>query len=459
MQTQLSIIINLIMNTIKEWLDKNNIDEVECLIPDLAGNARGKLIPARKYLRSESLLPEALLLLTVNGVELDDHYELLEARSDRDVVAKPDADTICPVPWASPQEPTALLIHDCCTRDGQLHPLASRSVLRKVLALYEAKGWRPVVAPEAEFYFVKTNTNPDEPLVTPIGRNGRREQPGQSYSVDAVNQYERIIDDIYEYCEAMGLDVETLTHEEGPAQFEINFVHGDALTMADQMFLFKRTVRETALQHNIYATFMAKPMQDAPGSSMHIHQSIVDAGSGRNIFTDANNGESALFRHYIGGLQKYTPEFLAMYAPNVNSYRRLLQVGDAPANVCWGYDNRSVGLRVPISDPLNLRVENRFPGTDSNPYLALAASLASGYLGMEQQLEPDEPVDTYAVSKQSRVSTDFAQALESFATSSMASEVFGESFVRAYCAVKKAEYASYLNVVSSWEREFLLLNV
>jgi glutamine synthetase len=155
--------------------------------------------------------------------------------------------------------------------------------------------------------------------------------------------------------------VETLIHEVGACQMEINFAHGNALELADQVFLFKRAVRETAYRHNIFATFMAKPMEDEPGSAMHIHQSIVSAESGENIFSAADGSATPLFFHHIAGMQKYLPMVMPMLAPYVNSYRRLSRHAAAPINVRWGYDNRTCGIRIPPSSPAARRLENRVP--------------------------------------------------------------------------------------------------
>ena len=174
---------------------------------------------------------------------------------------------------------------------------------------------------------------------------------------------------------------------------EINFDYGGALRLADHAFIFKRTVREAGLRHKVYATFMAKPMQNEPGSSMHVHQSVVDAETGRNLFAGKDGEDTELFRAHIAGLQKYLPAVMPLLAPNVNSYRRLTPFSDAPINTHWGYDNRTVGLRVPQSEPGARRVENRLAGADANPYLAIAASLACGYLGMTEGLEPRAPVE------------------------------------------------------------------
>jgi glutamine synthetase len=249
------------------------------------------------------------------------------------------------------------------------------------------------VAPELEFFLVQKNTDRISRCSRPPGRSGRPETARQSYSIDAVNEFDPILDMMYDYAEAMELDVDTLIHESGAAQLEVNFQHADPMSRADQVFFFKRTMREAALRHGIYATFLAKPMENEPGSAMHIHQSLLDAKTGMNVFAgqEGRRPQQAV-RHYLGGLQKYVPMAMAFFAPNVNSYRRLAMGEVAPINVQWGYDNRTCGLRVPLDTIENTRVESRFAGSDANPYLAMAATLCCGLLGIREQLEPTKPL-------------------------------------------------------------------
>ena len=207
----------------------------------------------------------------------------------------------------------------------------------------------PVVAPELEFYLTKTNPDPDYPLEPPTGRSGRPGAGRQAYSLGAVDEYDKIVDDIYEFAERQYLKIDTIIQEGGAAQLEINLLHGDPVDLADQVFLFKRTIREAAFAQNCYATFMAKPLANEPGSAMHVHQSIVDAKTGKNIFTLGNGEPSKLFFSFLAGQQTYLPAAMCLIAPYVNSYRRLVPNGAAPINVEWGYDNRSAGLRVPVS--------------------------------------------------------------------------------------------------------------
>lgn len=441
---------------IDQWLRENSITEVECIVPDMTGNARGKFIPADKFIKEDSRLPQAILVATVTGDYTEQESELI-GPTDSDMILEPDPNTMRVVPWAD--DPTAQIIHDCLLREGGLHPLATRNVLRKILDLYEAEGWQAIVAPEVEFYLVQKNPDPDLELEPPIGRSGRREAGRQSYSIDAVNEFEGIVEAMYDYCEVLNLDVDTLIHESGLAQMEVNFLHGDALDLADQVFVFKRTLRETALRQGVFATFMAKPMEAEPGSALHIHQSVIDRESRQNIFSRDDGGEHERFRHFIGGLQAYTPGAIAFFAPSVNSYRRFSPDFAAPINMHWGYDNRTTGLRVPDSSPAARRIENRFPGADCNPYLAVAVSLACGFLGMKNRIDPQPPFDGDAYEEPLSVARSLDEALRLLDELDELKDLLGQQFVRAYQAVKGHEFEAFNKVISSWEREYLLLNV
>ncbi|MEE8271438.1 MAG: glutamine synthetase family protein [Alphaproteobacteria bacterium] len=447
------------MESLERYIEQHRITEVECLVPDMSGIARGKILPDEKFLKglhNRGLrLPEVVFVQTVTGEYPRD--EDVTNKAVIDVYLTPDPDTIRTVPWYD--EPTAQVICDCEYADRSPVEVSSRHVLRRVLKLYEERGWRPVIAPELEMFLVKKNTDPDYPLEPPIGRSGRPETGRQAYGIDAVNEFDPIFEDVYDYCEAMGLDIDTLSHEVGAAQIEINFNHGDPLDLADQVLLFKRTVREAALRHDVFATFMAKPMQTEPGSAMHLHQSVVDADTGRNLFAEADGSDTPLFLSFIAGLQKYVPAAMPLFAPNVNSYRRLDPDSDAPINVQWGVDNRTTGFRVPLSEPEARRVENRVAGADANPYLMIAGSLACGFLGMTQDLQPSNPVEGSAKRLKFTLPRHLWDSLDRFRASKSLREVLGDRLVDAVWYVKMAEYDGYHRVISSWERENLLLNV
>ena len=445
-------------NDLEQWLDRHRVTEIECLVPDLTGVARGKILPRQKFTEDRGMrLPEAVVAMGVTGEFPSEgpYYDVISP-TDHDMHLRPDPRTVRIVPWAS--DPTAQVVHDCYDKAGNMVPFAPRSVLRRVCELFEAEGWNPIVAPELEFYLVARNTDPDMPLKPPIGRSGRAETSRQAYSIDAVNEFDPLFEDVYSYCEQMELNVDTLIHEIGAGQMEINFFHDHPLGLADEVFFFKRTVREAAMRHNMFATFMAKPIAGEPGSAMHIHQSIVDA-QGRNIFSNADGSASDMFRWYIGGLQKYIPAAMALFAPYVNSYRRLARFTAAPINIQWGTDNRTVGIRSPVASPAARRIENRVIGADANPYVALAATLACGYLGMKNRVEPTPECKGDAYLGDYQLPRSLGEALEKLRAERDLATVLGESFITVYTEIKEIEYAEFMKVISPWEREHLLLHV
>lgn len=448
------------MTDLKSWIEQRGIGEVECLIPDINGVLRGKVLPATKLLQSvregSLRLPSSVFAVTVTGEYADGDGED-EAYQDPDMVMRPDPETLRVAPGF--KTPTAYVFADALHTDGSPWASSPREVLKSVMALYAARGWRPVIAPELEFYLTALNPDPDLPLTPPAGRSGRAETSPQPYGLEAITEYEDLIDTIYEYSETAGLAVDTLIHESGTAQLEINFLHGDPVSLADQVLVFKRIVRQVALQHGVYATFMAKPMEHQPGSAMHLHVSLVDETTGENLFAEPGGADSDMFRYFVGGLQSFLPEVTPLLAPNVNSFRRMRPHHSAPINVQWGYDNRSCGLRVPISDRSNRRIENRLPGADASPYLAIAATLICGYLGIEAKSQPAEQITGNAYHQPRTLPRTLEEALERFKACHSVRAHLGAPFFRAFVRIKEAELEAFQGVISSWERDHLLLKV
>ena len=439
-------------DTFQTWFKEHDIEDVEVLVPDMAGAARGKIIPASSFGEGEMKMPEAIFGQTVSGnyFESDDNVE------DRDMILVPDADTICPVPWM--ELPTASVIFDGYTKDGEEISASPRRVLQNVLGLYEQKKWSPVVAPEAEFYLLNPSTDINIEIEPPEGRLGRTDTSKQPYSLDAMNNFDPFINQVYEFSQAQGINIDNLSQEMGPAQLEINFVHGDALSLADQVFRFKRTVREVAILHEMHATFMARPITGEAGSALHIHQSILNE-DGENIFSNKDGSATEMFKHYIGGLQKYMPEALLIFAPYSNSYRRFLSYWSSPVNLEWATDNRSVGLRVPDCEPQNRRVENRLAGSDVNPYLVLAATLACGYMGIEERIEPRKAIEGSAYDLPFSLHRHMYASIDAFSQSKAMRKMFGDSFVDMYSGIKQKEHEKFQEIITPWEREVLMLNV
>lgn len=451
------------MTTIMEiqtWCRDHEIVDVECLVPDMTGIARGKILPVQKFIDGvdddSHRLPESVFVQTVTGDYPEDEklVGILDPM-DVDTVLRPDLDTFHPVPWRN--KPTSQVICDSFNLDSSPVAMSPRQVLKRTLALFADRGLYPIVAPEMEFYLVAAQSDPKQVLRPPTGRSKRTESGRQSFGIESVSEFNALFDDIYAYCDAQNIHIDTLNHETGAAQFEINFDHGDALNLADQVFLFRRTVHNAALNHGVHATFMAKPMADEPGSSMHIHQSLLDS-DGHNVFCDDEGTDTDLFLNYIAGLQTYMPAAMLLIAPNVNSYRRFTY-DDAPINTHWGHDNRTCGLRIPRSDPVARRVENRLAGSDANPYLIMTATLICGYLGIVESLTPDAPHTDSVYHLPRRLPQHMNDAVELMANCPSLSEALGSEFVDAFLAVKRKELDTCQQVITSWERDHLLFNV
>lgn len=441
---------------LRAFMARYKIDEVECTIPDLHGVARGKAMPAVKFANSTpTFLPFSIFFQSITGEYIE--YDSEDYDTETDVLLVPDLNTIREIPWA--RYPSLMVIHDIHYLSGEPVACAPRNQLKHILSLYHKEGWQPVVAPELEFYLTKRNIDPDMPLEPPVGRSGRQSVGRQAYSMAAIDEYEPIIEDIYEFAETQGLSIDTIIQEGGAAQLEINMDHGDPLLLADNVFLFKRLIREAALRHDCYATFMAKPMTNQPGSAMHIHQSVVDIETGKNIFNNEQGEATEEFYHFIGGHQKYLEAATCLLAPYVNSYRRLVPSGSAPINLEWSFDNRSAGIRVPNSSAEARRVENRIAGVDTNPYTAIAASLATGYLGMKKKIEPREQFVGEAYDADYGLPRGLQEALVKFDQCDDLKQVLGEQFSSIYIALKAHEFDEFMQVVSPWEREYLLLTV
>jgi glutamine synthetase len=434
------------------WLKERGIEDVEAFVPDMAGSARGKVVPADKFGKGRMKMPEAIFAQTISGNYVANKQNV----EDRDMQLIPDPATLRPVPWAT--DPAASVFLDCYRSDGTPVAASPRGVLRHVLGKYEARGWVPFVAPEVEFYLLNAHSDPNAEAEPPEGRLGWTEGARQPYSIDTMNDFDPFINDLYKYCEEQGIRIDTLSQEMGPAQFEINFLHGNAIELADQVFLFKRTVREVAIEHEMHATFLAKPMAEEAGSALHVHQSIVDK-RGKNIFSEKNGKASKEFYGFLGGLQGYMPDAMLIFAPYVNSYRRFLNPWSSPVNLAWAVDNRTVGLRVPDAEPENRRIENRLAGSDVNPYLAIAATLACGYLGMVEGLKPSEPIEGSAYGEDFSLHRHIYVAIEALRASDAMRSILGENFVELYCAVKEDEYREFQEIITPWEREILMFNV
>ena len=433
----------------------SGVVEIECVTADLNGIPRGKVMTVESFLsgRRLQLARGVLLQCVMGGYPAPRFY----GTDDGDLVLNAVPGQVHVLPWSKP--PRALAICDADELTGQGSGLSTRNLLTRVVGRYRAKGLEPVVATELEFFIFHRNGDPHQPFQPPVGADGRRESGFSAFSVSSGNGLRPFFEDVYRCMDAVGIPRDTFMHEMGTSQFEINLIHGEPLLIADQTFLFKHLLREVALQHGLLAVCMAKPLAHTAGSSMHIHQSVVDT-QGRNIFTAEDGEATPAFYQFIAGLQACLADFTLLFAPNINSFQRLCNPYASPNNACWSYDNRSAGLRIPASGPEARRVENRLPGADANPYLALVASLAAGLHGLERQLQPSEPVTGEVEAQPELLLPDSLQeALRRLRGSRQAREVFGEEFIDGYLACKALELGDFLGEITPWERRVLATQI
>ncbi|MBA4289643.1 MAG: glutamine synthetase [Pseudomonas sp.] len=428
------------------------VDEIECVTPDLNGVPRGKVMTAEGFLEGRRLqLARGVLLQCIMGGYPAPRFY---GSDDGDLALNAEPTQVHRLPWSD--TPRAFAICDADELDGRSSGLSTRGLLKKVIARYARHGWQPVVATELEFFVFARNADAQQPFQPPLGLDGRREDGASAFSVSSNNGLRPFFREVYQCMAALGLPRDTFMHEMGVSQFEINLLHGDPLLLADQTFLFKHLLKEVALKHGLTVVCMAKPLAHTPGSSMHIHQSVVEQGSGQNIFSAADGQATPAFYHFIAGQQAAMADFTLLFAPHVNSYQRLCHPYASPNNACWSEDNRAAGLRIPASAPVARRVENRLPGADANPYLALAASLAAGLHGIEQQLQPSAPIQgEFEVPDELALPCTLHAAIERLKRSDLALELFGKEFIEGYIASKTLELTSFYDEITPWERRVL----
>ena len=368
---------------------------------------------------------------------------------ESDMLAFPDPSTFQVLPWRPSEDAVARMFCDVRTPDGAAFEGDPRQVLRRVVDAAAEKGYVFNVGPELEYYYFKT---PDAPDV--LDRGGYFDLTGLDYASDLRR-------DTVLALEKMGIPIEYSHHENGPSQHEIDLRYTDALSMADAVMTYRLVVKEIARVHGVFASFMPKPLADAPGSGMHVHQSLVDL-DGNNLFFDEgdplgyNLSETA--KRYIAGILKYAPEFCLITNQHVNSYKRLIGEGEVPACLSWAHTNRFALLRVPGYRPHRsdaCRVELRSPDPSANPYLAFAVMLAAGLAGIEEGLDPIDPVEgAFGVNEQAKLAklpANLGEAVELFAASDLMRKTLGDHIHSYLVDTKRAEWIEYLRHVSQWE--------
>ncbi len=419
---------------LQSFLAENpDLERIELLFPDMNGIFRGKWLPpdgADKLLKGDVRLPISSYALDIWGRDVAE-TQLALARGDPDGFGIPVMRTLKRLPWS--ETPVAQVLMTLETEPGVGCLYDPRQRLAAVVARYMQKGLTPVVAVELEFYLFKKRNGPSDPPVPPSGTTD-----AQLYDLDVMTEMEDVLRDIRNNCEALDIPADTVTAELGPGQFEINFRHvPDALAAADHATLFKRVVWGSAVRHGLEATFMPKPYGLEAGSGMHIHISVVDS-EGRNIFASSDDKPSQILLNAIGGVLSSMRELQAIFAPHYNSYRRFAPGSYAPTVPDWGLDNRNTSVRVPEIAGQGARLEHRVSGSDANPYLALAGVLGGMFLGLRDRLDPGFPAEEGGQPRHKLYST-WNRAVEGFARSAAAADIYGRDYRRVYTACRRAE--------------------
>lgn len=373
---------------------------------------------------------------------------------ESDMLAKPDPSTFAVLPWRAESPGVARMFCDILMPDGSPSYADPRYVLKRALSRAADMGFTFYTHPEVEFYLLKGH--PSEGPPEPIDNYGYFDNSPQSVGYDFRRQAITML-------EAMGISVEFSHHEGGPGQQEIDLRYADALTTADNLMTFRTVVKEVALEQGVYATFMPKPFRDAPGSGMHTHVSLFEGD--RNAFHEpgAPYQLSQVARAFIAGVLRHAPEITAVTNQWVNSYKRLAGGAEAPAMVCWGHNNRSALVRVPMYKPAkgnSTRVEFRSLDSACNPYLAFAVILAAGLKGIEDgyELPPGAEDDVWSLTPSERramgmepLPGSLNQAIQVMERSELVAETLGEHVFDFFLRNKQAEWEEYRRQVTAWE--------
>jgi glutamine synthetase len=443
------------VDELKAKIATGEIDTVVTAVCDMQGRLVGKRVTGSFFV--EHCLDHGThfctyLLGTDMEMNTPDGFETMNWQSGYgDYLARSDWNTLRIIPWL---EKTALVLADAVDEaSGQLVEIAPRSILRRQIERCAERGFTPMMATELEFYVLKESYEAAHAKgfanLTPFGWYNEDYQLLQATKAEPLyRKYRNLMT-------AAGVPIEFSKGEAAPGQHEVNIHYSGALEAADRAALFKHGAKEIAYQDGLAVTFMAKPDHTWTGSSGHIHVSLWDRDGAASLFPAAGSAEmSETMRWFLGGLLAGARELSLFVASNINSHKRYATASWAPVNIVWARDNRTCGFRV-VGAGNGLRIEDRFPGGDTNPYLAFAAVLAAGLYGIDNRIEPGDEFkgNGYVAKGYPRVPRSLYEAIESFEESAIAREAFGDSVVAHYLNAARIEQETYDMVVTNWERE------
>lgn len=440
---------------IKSFVQEHSIHTFKIGAVDLDGLWRGKRVSADYFVDSVHANGTFICNILFGWDMQDEPIEGLSYTGYHtgypDINLRPDLDTLTVVPW----EPgTASVICDIYERDGQPLDLAPRQLLKELVSKADSMGYDPIAAYELEFYLFRGTARE---LASKQWRDLEPLSDGNhTYSVFRDTGTEFLIGEVRQQLAEYGIFIEASNSEHGPGQFEVNIHYSDVLKAADNAMLLKHSVKELAARHGFTASFIAKVKPEWAGSSGHVHQSLSNKDGSPAFANPEDPGQlSAVGQHFLAGLIEHAADLTVLHLPNINSYKRIEGAAWAGASSTWGLDNRTVGVRSIPSSGKAARVENRVGGADANPYLVLAADLAAGLDGIEQEMVPPAPIEgnAYALpAGQARLlPTTLPEAVEKLESSIFARKALGERFVDHFAATRRWEIQKYNATVSEWE--------
>lgn len=441
-----------IISQLEIFLEKNpEIEMFEVILPDLGGNLRGKWIARNKLhkvFNGGLKLPLSTLSLDVWGRDVE---SLVFETGDGDGICRPDITTLAAAPWK--KRPTGQILLSLDEISGEPCAYDPRHIVTRLTDRLAGLGLKPMLATEMEFYLLKEENNGiGQPLHTQTDITGGKLNSGQTYSLELMEDMSEFMHAVRDASEIQGLPVDTLIKEAAPSQYEINLYHCDnALRGADQAVMLQRLIKGVAKQHGMRATFMAKPFGHLAGNGKHVHCSLVDS-DGNNAFNNNTAQGNDLLRNAIAGCLASMADSMLMFAPNLNSYRRFQNASHAPSTPTWGYENRTVSIRVPADSYEAMRIEHRVAGADANSHLVIAAILAGMLYGIENKLEAPEPISGNAYNLGGQQLPRYChQALQSFSESEFIEEYFGDQFREKFSSLKQQEIDEYDGFVTPLE--------
>jgi glutamine synthetase len=445
--------MSMTTQAILEYVKNHRSGKVKIAFTDIDGILRGKYISVEKFLNvidDKTGFCDVIFGWDSNDVAYDNATYTGWHTGYPDAPCKLDINTFRKIPW---ENDIPFFLGELTESEGRSTHVCPRQLLKKVLADATGEGLTPLFSQEFEWFNFKETPHS---IQEKNYKNLQPLSPGMfGYSILRSTLVNPFFTDLFDLLKKFEVPLEGLHTETGPGVLEAAIVYSDIVEAADRAVLFKSSVKEIAYKHGIMATFMAKISENLPGCGGHVHQSLWDKSQKKNVFHSDKDpqGMSDVMKNYVAGQLYCLPQILPMFAPTVNSYKRLVEGAWAPTTLTWAVDNRTVAFRVLSGGNKSCRLETRVIGSDVNPYLAMAACLASGLYGIKNNLKLQEPTkgNGYRDVSHGTIAANLHDATQKMKSSTVAKEIFGENFVNHFGQTREWEWRQHLKAVTDWE--------